>query len=110
MALINCSECQTLISDAAWDCTSCGHQVRKPKRDVFGKAIKWTFVLFNILMAYWLIAGMGATTEGMSEMSEAQKAGTSVGAGLGAIFIFFMWAVGDVILGLLVLFTRPSKK
>lgn len=110
MALISCPECQSEVSDAAWDCGQCGRQLRKPKRGFFGKIIKWSFILFNVLMAYWLFAGVGAATDGMTEMSEAQKAGTAVGAGLGAMLIVSIWAIGDIILGLFVLFTRPQKK
>ncbi|MNC17716.1 hypothetical protein D3C81_1760480 [compost metagenome] len=107
MTLIYCGECKNEVSNTALDCNKCGLKLRKPHRAVFGKIIKWSFILFNILMAYWLFAGMEAATEGMSE---AQKAGTSIVASFGAFFIFFMWATGDAILGLLVLFTRPSKK
>ena len=107
MALIYCTECRNEVSNTAWDCTTCGLQLRKPRRAVFGKFIKCSFILFNLLMAYWFFAGMEAATEGVSE---AKKSGASIGASLGAFFIFFMWATGDAILGLLILFARSSKK
>lgn len=110
MALTNCSACSAEVSAIAWDCINCGHQLRKPKRTVLGKIIKWSFILFNVLMAYWLIAGMGSVSESMEGMSDAGKAGASVGAGIGAILIVSIWAIGDIILGLFVMFTRPHKK
>lgn len=109
MAMINCPECSSEVSDTALKCPSCGVQLRKPKRGIFGKLIKYSFIGFNILMAFWLFAGMGSATEGMEAMSEAEKAGTVIGAGLGMTMIFGMWVFGDIVLGLFVLFTRPKS-
>ena len=109
MALINCPECQTQVSDTALNCTKCGVQLRKPKRGFFGKVVKWSFIVFNIFMAAWLIGGTGAATEGMDAMSEAEKAGATIGTGLGVAMLLGLWVAGDVILGLFVLFTRPKQ-
>jgi hypothetical protein len=109
MAMINCPECSSEVSDTALKCPSCGVQLRKPKRGLFGKLIKYSFIGFNILMAIWLVVGMGASTEGMEAMSEAEKAGTAIGAGLGMTIIFGIWVFGDIVLGLFVLFTRPKS-
>ncbi len=109
MALINCPECQTEVSDTALKCTKCGVQLRKPKRSIFGKIAKWGFVIFNILMIVWLIGGMMSATDGMEAMSEAEQAGTAIGTGIGVMMIFIIWAFGDFILGLSVLLTRPKS-
>lgn len=108
MALINCPECSTQVSDTALKCPSCGVQLRKPKRGFFGKLVKWGFIIFNILMVFWLISGLGAATEGMDVMSEAERAGATIGTGIGVALILGIWLIGDVILGLFVLFTRPK--
>ena len=52
---------------------------------------------------------MGAATDVMEGLSEAEKAGGAVGAGLGAVLILSIWVIGDIILGLFVLFTRPKS-
>ena len=109
MAMIKCPECSADVSDAALTCQSCGVQLRKPTRGFVGKLIKWSFIGFNILMACWLVAGMGAATDVMEGLSEAEKAGGAVGAGLGAVLILSIWVIGDIILGLFVLFTRPKS-
>lgn len=109
MALISCPECQTEVSDTALKCVKCGVQLRKPKRGFFGKLIKWSFIGFNILMAIWLIGGMGAATDGMDAMSEAERAGAAIGTGIGVALILGIWVIGDVILGLFVLLTRPKS-
>ena len=110
MALINCPECSTDVSESALKCPKCGVQLRKPKRGVIGKLIKWSFILFNILMAWWLVAGMNAASDVMSNASSsAEQAGAAIGTGLGATMIAGTWVFGDIILGLLVLFTRPKN-
>lgn len=108
MAIINCPECNNSISDAAFKCPNCGVQLRKPKRGFFGKIIKWGFVAFNILMAIWIFGGVNAASDGMNAMNDAERAGAAVGAGLGTALLLGVWVVGDIILGLLVLFTRPK--
>lgn len=109
MALINCPECHAEVSDSAINCTQCGVQLRTPQRTFFGKLIKWSFIIFNILMAFWLVGGMGSATEGMEAMSEAEKTGAAIGTGIGAAMIMTLWVFGDIILGLFVLFTRPKS-
>jgi amino acid transporter len=109
MALINCPECEAEVSDTALKCQKCGLQLRKAKRGFFGFIFKWTFILFNLLMILWLFTGIDAVTENMDMMSEAEKTGTAIGAGIGAMMILSLWVVGDIILGLFVLFTRPKS-
>lgn len=108
MAIIKCPECGSEVSDSALKCPKCGFEINKPKRGFFGKMFKWTFILFNVLMLWWLIGGVGAATEGMEAMSEAEKAGAAMGTGIGAMMIMTIWVIGDIILGSFVLFTRPK--
>jgi len=109
MAMIKCPECSSEISDSTLKCPKCGVQLRKPKRGIFGNIIKYSFIGFNILMAIWLVSGMGSATEGMEAMSGAEQAGTAIGAGIGMFLIFGIWVFGDIVLGLFVLFTRPKS-
>ena len=110
MALINCPECNNQVSDQAFKCPSCGKQLRKPKRTFMGKVFKWLFILFNVLMAIWLIGGVGSSAEVINNAaSEAERAGAAIGTGLGASIILTLWVIGDIILGLFVLFTRPKS-
>jgi hypothetical protein len=109
MPLINCPECNTEVSDTAAKCPKCAVQLRKAKRSFFGQLFKWTFIVFNLLMIWWLVAGLGDATEGMDAMSDAEQAGAAIGTGIGAFMVMVIWAVGDIILGLFVMFTRPSE-
>ena len=80
------------------------------ERTFFGKIVKWVFIGFNVLMLFWLIGGVGGGAEVMEgATSEAERAGAAVGTGIGAFLIILIWALGDVILGMMYLFTRPEK-
>jgi hypothetical protein len=76
---------------------------------MFGKIVKWFFIGFNVLMAWWLFAGVGSASKHIAGAgSEAAQAGAAIGTGLGAMFVLFIWVVGAVVLGLFVMFTRPK--
>lgn len=109
MALVNCSECRKEVSDSALRCPSCGKQLKKPRRSFFGRLIKLIFILFNIFMIYAVFKGMGGGGEVISQASsEAERAGATLGAGLGLMALGVIWVIGDVIIGIFVLFTRPK--
>lgn len=107
MALVACNTCNTEISKEAIACPKCGARQRKPKRSIFGKLVKWTFLLFNGLMVWWIIASLGGAAEvAATANGEAEQAGAAIGTGIGLLFILFVWVAGVVILGLGVLLTR----
>lgn len=105
-----CPSCDKALSPKAFDCPSCGHPIRKPKRGFFGKVFKWSLIGFNVLMIIWLVSYMGTIGEQMTVAgSEAAQAGTVVGGTIGVGMIMAFWVLGDIILGLATLLTRPSK-
>ena len=84
------------------------------------RVMTWLVLAFNLLMLIWLVAGVGgAAQEGITDCAglagralsncEAGNAGTAVGAGIGAAIIIFLWAMGDVILGVIWLVTRKKE-
>jgi anti-sigma factor RsiW len=110
MALIHCPECSSEVSSEAFKCPKCGKTLRKPTRTFFGKIIKWGFILFNLLMIIWLISGMHAASNVVqSAATEAERTGAEVGAGIGAMMIITVWAIGDLILGIFVFLTHPKS-
>jgi hypothetical protein len=84
-------------------------------RTPIGKFFKYLFIAFNILMPIVLFAGCAAASNEISnagtgsEYADAATAGATIGAGLAMGSLLFVWLVGDVVLGLLVLFTRRKK-
>jgi hypothetical protein len=84
--------------------------LRKPRRGFFGVIFKWLLILFNIAMIIWLFTYFASLGELMDQTSgEAEQAGAAIGATLGTGFLLFIWVIGDIILGLATLLTRPSK-
>lgn len=110
MALKACPECNAQVSDEAASCPACGKQLRLPRRSFFGKVAVAIFALFNALMVYWMVAGMAGVGQSMQTMTEAEKTGASVGAGIGFILILFIWAAGDIVFGTIVFFTRAKVR
>lgn len=108
--MINCKECNADVSDGAYKCPKCGVQLKKIKRSIFGKIIKWMFIGFNILMVFWLISYMGTVGEAVTTGNEAESAGAAIGGTIGTGMLMGVWIFGDIILGMFVLFTRPKEK
>ena len=79
--------------------------IKCPECGVFGKI----FYLFNILMLLWVITSMNAASDVTTKaVSEAEKAGAAIGTGIGMTFLMVIWAIGDIITGMLALMTRPK--
>ena len=108
MAMIHCPECNSEVSETASKCPSCGFLINKPTRSIFGKIIKWTFIIFNVIMAFWFFGGMSDAIDKTQALEGAEQAGAAIGTGIGGFIIVTIWAVGDIILGLFVLFTKPK--
>lgn len=80
------------------------------ERGPFGKIVKWTFILFNVLMLVWMLSTCASAGEVMNQaQSDAEQAGTAIGATVASGMLLFLWTAGDVILGMMVLFTRGKK-
>ena len=109
MVMMKCPACDKEISDQAFKCPHCGKQLRRPQRGFFGKIFLWLFYGFNALMLWWMIVGMsGAAKQVATAASEAEQTGAAIGTGLGFFMILVIWVLGDIIIGLLTLITRPK--
>ncbi|HTO29626.1 MAG TPA: hypothetical protein VL202_00380 [Pararhizobium sp.] len=78
------------------------------KRGFFGWIFLILFILFNLLMVWWLLAYWSSLASTTSA-SDAEAAGKAIGGTIGSGMLIFLWAAGDVILGLFVLLTRGRK-
>lgn len=108
MALIKCKECENEVSSKATKCTKCGVRLRKAKRGFFGKLAKWFLIIFNVLMILWILSVFTA----VSELPDTQNTAEEIGAALGGIFatgmIITIWVIGDIILGIWAVLTKPT--
>jgi hypothetical protein len=79
-------------------------------RTPFGKLMKWLFIGFNVLMLVWMASSCVAVSDVTAgAINDAERAGAAIGAGIGMTFLLLIWGLGDVILGMFVLFTRRKK-
>ena len=78
-------------------------------RTFMGKLFKWLFIIFNLLMLVWLVGACMSMADMPAASSDAESTGRGIGMVLGFGFLFLLWMIGDVILGLFVLFTRRRK-
>ncbi|CAA6821760.1 MAG: Seryl-tRNA synthetase, class IIa [uncultured Sulfurovum sp.] len=101
MAMINCPECNSQMSDNAETCAQCGHILEKPSRGFIGTGFKWMFILFNIFMFGLMYMSMGNTEESNNIVQFA--------AGMGISMLIAMWVMGNVILGGITYLTRVKQ-
>ena len=83
-------------------------RTEKRERSAIGKVIKWIFIAFNLLMALWLVGGLHSASK-IQTFSAAEQIGAGIGVTIGVAVLLVLWAIGDLILGILVLVTRGSK-
>lgn len=85
------------------------HRFRLPRWRVF----TWFILAFNVVMLVWIIVGISSTAstcDGLTGDALTNCQAGNVGVGLGATLLFIFWALGDVILGVLWLVTRPRTR
>jgi hypothetical protein len=74
----------------------------------------WALVIWNILMLAWVVTGIGNLSHNCAGLSGEDltlcQAGTTIGAGIGVTFIGMIWFVGFVVLALVWLMSRPSRR
>jgi hypothetical protein len=79
-------------------------------RTLFGKIVKWAFIIFNILMIFALFKGCAAAGDVVSNAQDgAEQAGAAIGTAIGTGMILMLWVMGDIIIGTVVLLTRRKK-
>ena len=80
------------------------------QRGLVGKIVKWTFVGFNLLMAFIMVKSCSTASHIVaSAHSDAEQAGSAIGATVAGGMILTVWVAGVIILGALTLFTRGKK-
>ena len=77
------------------------------------RPLTWVILTVQVLFVIWLIAGINAVSKdtcSTSEYSDACQAGQAIGAGIGIGIVIFLWALVDVILGVIWLVTNKAKR
>lgn len=77
------------------------------------RILTYVILAFNILMLIWVIAGISSangTPEDCGSLDvQTCNDAEAVGTGLAVVFLIFLWAAVDVILGIIWLVTNRSK-
>lgn len=82
----------------------------RTKRGFFGWVFALVFWAWQLLMAAWLITSLNLTTgQYASATSDAARTGTAIGTTIGMTFLLLVWALGSLIFGMLMFFTRGKK-
>ncbi len=83
-------------------------RTERRQRGIIGILVKRIFVGFNLLMVVWIFGGVYSASH-MQASSDAQQVLGVIGTTIGVTLLLILWALGDVILGILVLLTRGNK-
>ena len=78
------------------------------------RPLTWIIIVVQLLFLWWLIAGMSSTSQQAAECanqaySDACEAGTAIGGGIAFFMIILLWALIDVILGVIWMVTNKSR-
>lgn len=79
------------------------------------RPLTWVILGWNILMAIWIMYGIGATSSQYTDCAtdayrDACQAGTSIGAAVAIGGILFLAALVDVILGVIWMVTKKDSR
>ena len=83
------------------------------ERSLFGKIAKYAFISFNIIMIVVLVF-LFSSIDNLDVLSEEtvkteKELANFMMIGTFAYLLFFVWLLGDIVLGIWVLCTRPKK-
>jgi hypothetical protein len=77
------------------------------------RPLTWVILTVQVLFVIWLIAGFNAASDSTcskADYADACRAGEAIGTGIGIGIIIFLWALVDVILGVIWLVTNKGKR
>lgn len=77
------------------------------------RPLTWVILVVQVLFVVWLIGGINAAGDETcpeSQYSDACEAGQAMGTGIAIFMIILLWALLDVILGVIWLVTNKSKR
>ena len=84
------------------------------ERSLFGKAAKYIFIFFNLsmftILMFLIFTLDGADILNPDSFENEEKLSQFMLTGTLTYFLFFVWGIGDLILGVWVLCTRPKNK
>jgi hypothetical protein len=84
------------------------------------RPLTWVIIVVQLLFTWWLIASMGSVADNVEtcpevavdtlSSCEAGNAGTAIGGTMVFFMIIFLWALIDIILGVIWMVTNKARK
>ncbi|MGH3325983.1 MAG: hypothetical protein ACRDOV_16380 [Streptomyces sp.] len=76
------------------------------------RVFTWVILAFNLIMLTWVILGASSGPDCGGKTGDAltQCEAGQVGTGIGVFGLILIWALGDIILGVLWMITKPHKR
>lgn len=105
-----CKACNSKIDNQVMNCQNCGIRYNVAGRNVFGKLILYSFIVYNFLMLILFILKFDEFTTMINSLfGKTHPDGSKIAIGLGEIMILFTCVMGNIVLGMMALLTRPEK-
>ena len=82
----------------------------RERRSAFGRAVKWTFLAFQLFMGLLLLGTCAVVTPFLANPDVEVAAGAGLFGVMATGLLWLAWPLGTVLLGLLVLLTRGRKR
>ena len=95
-----CPTCSVESSDTEVWCPSCGARLGIKERSVTGKLVMWGFIVFNVFFGGVFINSMYVSSTSTPD---------HITAVLGATSLMTYWGIGALLLGALMLITKPKS-
>lgn len=74
----------------------------------------WALIVFSVFMGWWFVVSLQGAAHNCAHTAADQLAACQVGTGIGASFVAFiigvLWFIGFIVLALIWLMSRPSKR
>lgn len=110
MVTENCKICYSKIGSQALNCPNCGIRHREASRSAFGNIIWYGFIGYNFLMLILFVLEFDEFTQMINSIvGKTHPDGTVITIGLGEIMMLFICIMGDLVLGMMTLLTRPER-
>jgi hypothetical protein len=78
------------------------------------RKMTWLFLVIQILFIVWIVTGTSSATSSCNGLSGDEldlcQGATAVGAGIGIFLIIVLWALVDIILGVIWLVTNRGQR
>lgn len=73
----------------------------------------WAIVIWTVLMALWVVTGVGSVSNNCAGQAGDQlaacQAGTAIGGGIAVTFLIMLWFIGFVVLALIWFMSRAKE-